>query len=249
MSKIAFKPKCEFDDEALLAFREINNGRGLPQVGSRPVSKHLAVVGGGQCNIDELKSFDGDVWAINGAWKWLRDKYIDASFYTIDSSENVLNFIDGVNHAVLGATVNPKVFDALSDCDIEIADVMGSIKCDMSSASTAPIIAAECGYKSVTFFGVTLSFEDETHSYGNSGPVDNFMWVTCGGKEYKTRPDMVMQAESIARMVNAFKDAGLHNSVIVKGSGFLPSLIQHGDYDVTHVSSKLDKELRHATDL
>ena len=73
MGKISFVAKCRVSDAVLEQHRKHSHGLGLPELGSKPVATPLAVVGGGCSVIDdieELQEFEGDIWAINGAFQW-----------------------------------------------------------------------------------------------------------------------------------------------------------------------------------
>jgi hypothetical protein len=244
MVKISFRLECPFESD-LEAYREVNNGRGLPKVGASPVSPSLAVVGGGDFDIEAVRAFDGEVWGINGTWRYLTERGIDATFYTIDANIGILPMCRGAKRAVLASWCHPAVFDALSGANVEVADVGTEIKGNISTAATAPMIAAERGHKGLTFFGCNGSFGDQTHVDRDDSAETNFIWVECGGREFKSRPDMVAQTESLAEIIRAMRARDLPNAIRVEGDGFLPALIDHGDYDVTHACKAIHEGLEH----
>ena len=243
MGKIRFEPIGFVSDDVVEVHKAYSRSLGLPEIIPGRVgaaAPHLAVVGGSPTVADHLKTlreWEGDVVAINGAWKWCRDNGIDAIFYTIDSS---VFAPEGAYQAVLGDTCRPELFDALWGAETEIV-LLGDdgVPNLTTSAGTVPSWACWRGHKKVTFFGCESSFGEQTHVYKEESHLLHKLWVRCGGDEYETCPQMVMQAEGLAEMARAFPQYST-----VKGGGFLPALIEQGDYDVTHVSPEIDKALK-----
>lgn len=233
MAKVRFVGRCRVSDTVLAQHRSYARRLGLPEVGSREVHPNLAVVGGSPSvtgYLDELRKWNGEIWAINGVWKWLKERGIDATFYTIDPNDFDPQLIDGAVKAVLADTVPPWVFDKIPD--VELARLGGdAILYGTTSACTAPIIAAHRGHARVSLFGCESSFGAQSHAYKNEeGP---FLWVSCG-EEFKTSPQMLMQAEWLAEMARS-----LPNFIEIRSGGFLQALTERGDYDLTATSSDL----------
>lgn len=160
----------------------------------------LAIVGGGPSiddRLDELAAWDGDIWAINGAFQWCRRNGIDAAFFTVDPLPETARHVGDAYRAVVSMQCNPLLFDALQWTDVEAFEPMAS---GATTATAAPIIAAEKGYRSVTFFGCESSFGDTTHAYGNRD-LRSLMRVRCNGREFLTTPDMMMQAEFLGGLI------------------------------------------------
>ena len=242
MGKIRFEPVGYVPDDVVSAYRAYSRSLGLPEIipgrAGAAVAPHLAVVGGSPTvvnYIDNLREWDGDIVAVNGAWEWCRDSGIDAIFYTIDSS---VFAPDGVHQAILGDTCRPELFDALWGAETEIVMLGdGGVPLSTTSAGTVPSWACWRGHKTVTFFGCESSFGARTHAYKEESHLLNKVWVMCG-QEYETCPQMIMQAEVLAEMARTFP-----GYINVEGEGFLPALIEHGDYTVTHVSPKLAEQI------
>lgn len=228
--KINFVALNPISDDALARHRSYSHGLGLPEVGDRAVSTRLAVVGGGPSvanYLEEIRTFDGEVWAINGAWKWCRDNGIDAAFYTIDPREDVLPLCEGAERAIFSDVVCPKAFERVPD--VELAKIgEDEINNWSTSAATAPMIALKRGHRHVVFYGCESSFADKSHIYADL--YKDKIWVECGGKEYISNALLVPQAEFMAELAR-----GAPNFMTIKGDGFLPALIEHGDYKITHV--------------
>ncbi len=230
----------------VLAEHKLNShGLGLPEIGSRPVAARLAVVGGAPDlanHAEELRDWDGEIWAINEAIKWCRDNGIDATYYAIDPRCDLSWLAPYITKAVLADIIRPDMFKALidKDCDIEFFKMEG-LAHGSAAASTAPAAALRRGHKHVTLFGCVQSFVEDTHIYVNNAGHKH-VWVEVAGVEYRTTSQNVLQAENLAALAEAFP-----HFLTVKGEGFLPALIQHGDYAVTHVCREIHEALQEKT--
>lgn len=251
MGKIRFEPVAKLPDATLRAQREYSRGLGLPEIirGVKPtIDRGLLLILGGSPEItgrtDDIRQWNGDIWAINGAWQWCHGNGIDATFYRIDpevgACENAM--LGNVRKAVLADMVEPGTFDALiaAKADIRLfrlGSEDGAFPPETTAAATAPQVALWHGYRGVHFLGCESSFCDGTHAYKKEAP--NLVWVECGGREYVTSPQMIMQAESIADAARAFPA-----HITIAGGGFLKALAEHGTYRVTHISPAIDRALK-----
>lgn len=243
MAKIEFRAINFFPEEIIERNKASSAKRGLPLVGV-PASGHLAVVGGGPSiasHKDELRHWDGDVWAINGAFEWCRQQGIFASFFSIDPDPRLAVTAAPARHAILGSACDPSVFDAIKG-GIEVFPI-GEWPCGSTTACVAPFCAAQKGYASVTLFGCESSFVDHVHAYPWEDDTGRLL-VECGGKEYLTTPQFIMQAEYLAEIARGIKDY-----VKTVGGGFLPALIEHGDYDVLKISRDIAESIYGNRDL
>lgn len=240
--QITFKALNNVSEAQIVFNRQVNRDRGISKVGTSPVKPRLAIVGGGPdlgLFVDELKCFDGEIWAINGAYNWCKASGIDAVFYAIDPSFRLLPLVRIVHKAILADTVHQAVFGNLGAKVAEIAwtgpnDIVHST----TAAATAPMIAAERGHKHVTFYGCQSSFTaNMTHMYKNDKLSK--IWIKCGGINYVSCPQFIMQAEFLAEIAR-----GLPTGIEVKGQGFLSCLIEHGIYEVTHIARSINEGLK-----
>jgi len=221
---------------------EHSNRLGLPLISEAgPVAPRLALVGGSpwaKNYLDELKAWDGEIWAVNGAFGWCLDNGIDATFYTIDPAPTLQGLASRAKRAVLATSCHPDVFAAV-DGPIEVFPFK-ELPSGSTSACTAPMAAAARGHAHITLFGCESSFEARIHGYDWPEGHESFVIVECGGKEYRTTPQLIMQAEylsEIGREIPSFID--------VRGCGFLPALIEHGDYEVLRVSQDIMEKIQH----
>ncbi len=214
---------------------------GFPRLGVAETPR-LAVIGGGSSiadRLDELRSFDGDIWAINGAFHWCRDHGIETRFFSLDPSKAVLPFCAGVRSAMLGMNCHPSVFDALSNADVEAVD-LADFPTGPTTAASAPMIAINRGYRQVHFFGCEASFEGKTHVYGDFN-LENLMKVACNGQEFLTTIDMMMQAEHLGALIRECQGVFVDRS-----GGLLGAFIASPDIDVLAATKSLHEAVSHA---
>jgi hypothetical protein len=199
-----------------------------------PTASRLAVVGGGPSiagHIEELASWDGDIWAINGAFPWCLSRGIDAAFFSIDPLPQTAAYGRGASRAVLATWCHPNTFDALKGCEM---NVVRPVSHGATSATAAPALAIEAGYCEVVFFGCESSFGESTHVYGNRG-IGNLMQVSCNGQEFLTTPDMMMQAEFLGSLI---RQAPIFTE---RSGGLLSAFIASPDIDVIAATPDIHK--------
>ena len=219
--------------------------RGIPEIGAAgPAVGALAVVGGGPSiagQVDRLKDWPGEIWAINDTWAWCADNGIDAAFYTIDPRYIIAPEVaHRIERAVLGDICDPSLFSALSHAELEMVRLgEDGIPTASTSMASSLLIAAHRGHKSVTLFGGDCSFGEQTHVNKDEHDRGEFLWISCGGKEFKTAPHFMVQAEFLSWAARLLSRGFLS----VEGDGLLPALVEHGDYQVTHVSRALNERL------
>lgn len=201
----------------------------------RPVSasrERLAIVGGGPSitqHTDELRAWNGEVWAINGAFQWCRAHGIDAAFVTIDPMpvQNHLFTLEGVTRAILSPECDPSLFKSLAKADIQLFPVRAR---GATTATAVPTVAVSAGYREVHFFGCESSYSTQTHAYQN---WEHEEWLELATKHatFKTKAEFFMQAQWLAGIINAapnvFKD---------RSGGLLRALIEDPEWDITALS-------------
>jgi hypothetical protein len=191
---------------------------GLPEV---EYAGNVAVVGGGPSlagHIDELRAWKGPIWAINGTWAWLKERGVNATFFTIDPRPQEW-LKEHRGKALVASIGSAGLFDALSGWNVRTFDIVVS---GTTSATAAPHLAVLLGHKSVTFFGCDSSFAGgRTHLYDTARP-DHEIEVEVGGGAYVTKPEFLMQAEDLAALCRELP--GFHKC---RSGGLLEALIAH----------------------
>lgn len=217
-----------------------NEKLGLPE---HRGSGRLAVVGGGPSirhHIDTLKNWNGTIWAVNGAINWCIDHGIDAWFYTIDAApmDRWTYDLSRVTKALLAIDCDPGLYAHFSGKRIE---VLGKSDGGPTSANAADLFSIQAGYAGgVTFFGCESSFEDgNTHAFA-SHPIDAWVIVRVGGKDYSTKPEFIEQARIMSEVIRTapsfFKE---------QSGGLLRAMVEHGpEYELVWISKGVERILR-----
>ncbi|HWL05694.1 MAG TPA: hypothetical protein VNQ99_12295 [Xanthobacteraceae bacterium] len=215
---------------------------GFPRLGEARLPD-VAIVGGGPSilgHVEELRSIEAEVWAINGAWRWCRENGIDAAFLSVDPLPAIARMARGAERAILSTSCHPDVFATLQNADVEAVHVGGDdgLLNGPTTATTAPMIAFERGHRRVLFYGCEGNFDRMTHAYGNCRPLDDLVRVECGGKDFLTSPDMLCQVDFLAALLRSCPDI-----MIDRSGGLLSAAIAHEDVDVIALSPKLRDEI------
>ncbi|HEX8106711.1 MAG TPA: 6-hydroxymethylpterin diphosphokinase MptE-like protein [Kofleriaceae bacterium] len=243
--KIVFNGEPPVSAEGMARNVEHCRALGLRAISVQPANeKRLAIVGGGPSvlqHVEELKGWDGDILAINGACAWLRERGIDSTFFSLDPDGIVAKWAVGATKALLCSRSDPKAFEVLKDADVQVfhlhIDEKGGIVCGTSTATAAFHVAAVLGYRKVTFFGCESSYEGQTHLYFNEH-LPHRMVVKCGENEYLTRPDFYVQAQELSEVIRLFP-----SHFEERCGGLLGAMVKCQEHDVTQVSPELMKEL------
>ena len=197
-------------------------------------SGRLGVVGGGPSirdHVDELRSWPGDLWAINGAWNWCRDHDIDAWFFSIDPLHGEGHLVQGADKVILSDQTCPEAWLAASG-DVRRAR---NPYAGPTSAVAASVLSIRSGYDGATFFGCEGSYPERglTHAYetpDNSTPIR----LTCGHDSFLIKLELILQVEQLSDVIRTLPARFSEES-----GGFLRAMIEHDEYDVTHVTPDL----------
>lgn len=200
----------------------------------------LAVVGGGPSindHIDELKSWPGTIWAVNGAINWCAEHGIDAWFYTIDAQgPDVWPYpLNNIKKAVLALDCDPGMFWCLEGARIETLPHSDG---GPTSANAADWFSVQAGYPGCIWFGCEASFGESTHAFA-SNPISQWIDVKIGGKTFRTKPEFLEQARVMSEVIRLFPDFYSERS-----GGLLSAMVEHGmDYELTMISKDVERIL------
>ena len=203
----------------------------------------LAVLGGGPSakdSLQELREFDGDIWIIGSAFQWARENGIEGVYFNIDPSLDCVLECKGAKKAILGTSVNARLFDALQGAEISVFDLVETperMNHGVTTATAVPELALLCDYTEIIFYGCESSFGDTTHAY-KKAMHDRWMVVKSNGQSFKTNADYFAQAEFLATIIRAFPKQFKERS-----GGFLRAMVATMEYDVTHATRALYETL------
>jgi len=155
----------------------------------------LAVIGGGPSikdHVDELRNWDGAIWAVNGTINWCMDHGIDAWFYTCDASPITKWGYDlsRVKKSVLAPDCSIDMVRYFQGTGAKI-ELTAPLESGPTSANAADFLAIEAGYSQVTYFGCEGSFEpSSTHAFASS-EIEDWLAVEVGGDLYRTKAEFI----------------------------------------------------------
>lgn len=241
MAKIHWISEPTVSDDGRAANALVIEALGLPK---HEGAGRLAVIGGGtsiRAHVDELRNWDGTVWAVNGAINWCIENGIDAWFYTADASppSNWGYDLSRVTRAVLAPDCSPEMVSYLAGIGAEIT-LTAPLQSGPTSANASDFLSIDAGYTHVTYFGCEGCFAiDETHAFP-SAEIPDWLAVEVGGEYYRTKAEFISQAIMLSNTIKAFPTIYEERS-----GGLLAAMIQHGpDHDVYMVSKSLLAKLK-----
>jgi hypothetical protein len=232
--RIAWTAYVDFPAQRLSA--RLEAAKGLPRE-QRGVHPHpVAVVGGGPSllhHLDELRTWPGEIWAVNSMADWLAERGIDATLFSVDPSY----FESKTQKRLLASCCDPAMFTEqtrLFDLAEHAEDgVVGGV----TTAARAPALAIKLGYPGVAFFGCDSSYEGSVHvaHEGYNAPA---LIIRANGRTFETIPGFVLQAESIAQLLRTFPDYFRNHS-----DGLLAAMVADDQWTTVAVSAALKKVL------
>lgn len=248
MGQIAFEGLCPVPHEQLLSQIVHAKSLGLPFVRETPPhGRKLAVVGGGPSiadHIEELRGFS-DIWAINGACRFLREHGINSTLVTVDPVDFLVPRIEGASKALLCTRVHPDVFKALAGADITLfhaaQDEPDGVWVSCSSVTATFQLSMMLGYRQTVFFGCEGSYSDRTHAYMDDSELqDNRFVVECGGKQYLTAPDLYLLTKQMAELLRR----SVNDAFTERSGGLLRALTANPEHRIVKVSRQLAASLK-----
>lgn len=241
-----FELDCVYDKDARQVHVDAALKRGLPWCVRRKVRPgKVAIVASGPSAtdyVDLLKTWDGEVWGINGAFAWMRKRGIKPTAFVGLDPEPILRdyLIDVPADATyyLATQVHPWVFDHLRDRNVRIwfpADgqvcypygatpIYGGSTC----LGRAPNLAYHLGWREVHIFGCDSSFTHKSHVYGDAQLPAGTFTVEMGDLKFLTTRQMMQQAcdfaEAMVEWARPGDDGSEPLSVSLYGDGLLQSM-------------------------
>ena len=218
---------------------------GIPRLPKKePHGGKIAIVGGGPSvanRLDELREWDGEMWAINATAKWLKEHGVQSKFITVDPSPFPDEMIDGVEEAYLATLCHPDLrthFKKVSFFDMYETDPDG-ITGGTTTASRALSLAIHQGFYDITLYGCEGSFTIGQDHVDRNEMHPEMVVIQAGDEHFVTYLEYMTQTETLANMIrlapNVFKQ---------RSGGLLEAMIKHYDtWAIVAVSSDLKAQL------
>ena len=252
-----FELDCVYDKNARQSHVDSAVARSLPTCIKRVVRRgKVAIVASGPSAadyVDLLKSWDGEIWGVNGAFAWMMHRGVKpTAFIGLDPEpilkDYLINCPDDATY-YLASQVHAEVYDHLAGKNVRVwypADdqvkypfgaqlVFGGTTC----LGRAPNLAYMLGYREVHIFGCDSSFTNKSHVYGDHGeiPAGTFP-LEMHGRTFITTRQMLQQAcyfcEQMVEWARPGDDGSAPLSVSLYGDGLLPAMfantLEQGTY-------------------
>lgn len=202
-----------------------------------------AVVGGGYSlkqNLEILREWDGDIFAVNDTAAFLSDNGIPSYIFAIDATPVKYRYGKLIKGALYASRVHKNQFRYKDTRIFELAaDIgVGGVQGSVSAVGNAPHLFLRMGYRGVAFFGCDGSFYYDTHVTGTQNVAfDDMIIVRVGRTDYLTNASLLLQSEYLANELRK------HPDLLVNASdGLLSGLEENPDYDVVAIGEDLKKK-------
>jgi len=199
---------------------------GLPVCTRSPRRKGpLAIVGSAPSvleHLEELRTWPGEIWAVNGAYDFLLDQGIVAhGFVGMDPVPELAEYVTRINPdttCFISSVCDPKVFDTLKDQHVWLWhskwDVMPYppdakvISGGTTTITRAPFLANMLGWRDMTMFGADSSFAEGPYCYRHGRySTDNIakrLYADVDGVLFETELSMMKQVAQLGAMLDFF---------------------------------------------
>lgn len=204
-----------------------------------PHKRRLAIAGGGPSlvnDLEELRAWDGDIWAINDTAQWLNERGVHATLFSVDPMPMDVE----APSAILASLCDPAIFLRMKGRVLAFDMVEThpeGIGGGCFSSTRAPALSLKMGYIDVSFFGCEGSFEERDHVDRHSNHPEQVI-VRAGGRDYLTYPSFIVQCEELAKLF--YFDNVYHN----RSGGLLKAIVEHPDtWEIVGVSPAMKLHL------
>jgi hypothetical protein len=246
--KIAFEGHVPVPHDEMLRHVAHAHALGLPLIREAPPHERpLAVVGGGPSITNHLAEIRGfsDVWAINGACRFLRENDIESTLVSVDPCDFLAPRVSGAKRAILASRCHPDVFAALADADVQIFDLVNDVEgghiVSTATAMMAFSVAPFLGYRRVVFFGCEGSYTNRTHAYMDEAELQEGRFtVEVDGRRFDTSPDLYMLTTAMTEVMRLT----VPGAFMERSGGLLRALVECPTHDIVAVSESLKRQMR-----
>lgn len=232
--RVKFYPLACVEESTLR--RNLDQSKGFPRVKPGAHEHPVAVCGGGpslDAHLSELRSWPGDVWAINRTADYLLDRGIDCALFAVDP----LIVESTAAKRLLATCCDPRLFAGDVKCFAVSEHEEGGVPGGTTAAGRTPGLVLRLGYPGAVYFGCDSSFEAHDH-VDRHEQLPDVLIIEAAGKEYRTYPELMMQAECLSDVLREFPQ--LFKS---KSGGLLEAMVIDPDWEVVAVSTALRESI------
>lgn len=232
--RIKFHPlECVAEAEVI---RNVAHAEGFPRAQRAEHVHPVAVCGGGpslDAHLEELRSWPGDIWAINHTADYLLERGIDCTLFAVDP----LITSSTAAKRLLATCCNPGLFTGLVQCFAVMESEEGGVPGGTTAAGRTPGLALRLGYPGAVYFGCDSSFDEADHVDRHEALPDMLL-IDAAGAVFKTYPELMMQAECLADVFREFGEVFAN-----KSGGLVSAMVLDPDWEVVGVSANLRNHL------
>lgn len=223
---------CVVDLDGRVENLQINLQRGLPVCTRLPErAGKLALCGAGPSlrhHVSELREWPGEVWAVNGAYSFLRDHgIVPHGFVAIDPLPGMAQYVENTDPATtfyIASICDPSVFDNLCDRNVIMFHPDGEdmqhryppdswiVGGGTTVLTRAPYLGLLLGWRDFTVFGADSSYEGlqryayETGRFGCDNTQPYIMIEVNGEGPFDTEIGLMKQVSQLAVIGRHFGD-------------------------------------------
>lgn len=227
MKLVPVEGRCILSDDACRANVVSALARGLRVCGWAPKrTGRIAIVGSGPSvlnYLDELRAWDGEVWAVNGAYRFLLNEDVRVhGFVGLDPVPGLSEYVkerDERTTFFLSSVCDPSVFDELKAApDVWLWHSKNAAmphpehQCVVSGGTTcltrAPFLAHMVGWRDITVYGGDSSFSERVYCYEHGTFAEDTQYerfeVEVGDRVFLTEFCLLKQAPVFGVMQQMF---------------------------------------------
>lgn len=224
----------------------------------KPHKRKVAIVGSGPSlkeTVEELKTFNGTIIAINSAYDILLDNGIQPTIFLSMDGQEVLNkYLQNKNSSTiyyLASNCAPEVFDYLKDNEvvlwhcrtngIDYPEDEDHLIVGSGSLIAAVRVAKRLGYRDIHLFGSDCSYVDSLYAHDKKVIPSPSVIVQANGKEYISTPTLINIVNDFALLYRTF----INNAKLtVYGDGLFQEVIKQLEEDPDAQVTQSDEYLK-----
>jgi len=207
--------------------------------------KRVAIVGGSPSlinHLEELKEYDV-IWAINGTYKYLKEKGIKSVFVTVDA---YFQDVSDVEEAIVINTACRELIDNFKTENVRLVSLEPQfgepfLNGGTTTATRLPHLAFLLGCFDIGIFGCDGSYTNTTHVNGSpklNVTSETMLIVKIENEEFLTNVQMLHQTENLVMFVKEFPEFIKNHS-----EGLLKAMVKNDNWTTVAFSELLYKDL------